>query len=156
MRYGHHEISLELCDKLQYQAPNENIYFWFMGLLKISEAECSLIRMTSTNKEDSILNSIELFSESLSFLKASVLNNYPQNFACEFIKLRSKYLHNSLMLIKFCKMIRSSPAASIANVIALNSRDDILKCGSIVNQMRENCKGRFISKEEIFILKNDD
>ena len=140
MRYGHHEISLELCDKLQYYAPNENIYFWFMGLLKISEAECSLIRLTSTNKEDNILSSIGLLSESLSFLKASILHDYPQDFACEFIKLRSKYLHSHLVLIKFCKMIRSSPAASISNLIALNQRDDILKCGSIVNQMRENCK----------------
>lgn len=140
MRYGHHEISLQLCDKLQYHASNENIYFWFMGLLKISEAECSLIRMTAANKEDHILASIELLSESLSFLKAAILENYPQNFACEFIKLRSKFLHNNLMLIKYCKMIRSAPAPSIANLIALNQRDDILKCGSIVNQMRENCK----------------
>lgn len=142
MRYGHHEFSLELCDRLQYHASNENIYFWFMGLLKISAAECSLLRLEPANKEHQILNAIERLSEAQSFLKASILENYSQaqRFACEFIKLRSKFLHNNLMLIKYCKMIRSSPAATISNLIALNLRDDILKCGSIVNQMRENCR----------------
>ena len=142
MRYGHHEFSQELCDRLQYHASNENIYFWFMGLLKISAAECALLRLQPANKEHAILNAIERLSEAQSFLKASILENYSQaqRFACEFIKLRSKFLHNHLMLIKYCKMIRSSPAATIANLIALNQRDDILKCGSIVNQMRENCR----------------
>src|SRR5690606_12325891 len=89
--------------------------------------------------ERRLLKCISIYSEALSHLKAAITPNHPLIFACEYVQLRSKYLHTHLLLMKYCRLLRTSPAASISNLIALNSRDDLLRCGPIVIQMRQNC-----------------
>ena len=141
MRYGHNQLCRRIFERLHHCAGNENMHFWILSLLKISEAECCLSDCQQENDfERSLLDAISVYTQAISHLKAAVTPSHSLRFATEYVRLRSSYLQTHLMMMKFCKLLRTSPAASTSNLIALNSRDDLLRCGPIVVQMRQNGK----------------
>jgi integrator complex subunit 7 len=141
MRYGHNEISKRIFQHLQHCTGNENLHFWIVALLKISKAECLVsTKCTGSAFEQSISDSIAIYAEAIFYLQTAHVSGHSLQFASEYIRLRSRFLHTHLMLIKFCRLLQTSPAASASTLIALNSRDDLLRCGPIVLHMRQNCK----------------
>lgn len=141
MRYGHNNISKRIFDRLQNCAGNENLHFWIVALLKISNAECLVsLNGTGASFEQNISDSIAIYAEAIFHLQTAHVFGHCLQFASEYIRLRSRFLHTHMMLIKFCRLLQTSPAASASTLIALNSRDDLLRCGPIVLHMRQNCK----------------
>lgn len=141
MRYGHHHISQILCRSLQNSASSENFHFWMLSLYKISKAESLLIESkTSSQLSVNLMTAISLYAEGLSALKAALTISNPLTFACEYVKLRFKLLQAHAALRQSANLIRTSPAFVISSSAALSSRDDLLRCGSVVTQMRKCAK----------------
>ncbi|RWS31874.1 integrator complex subunit 7-like protein [Leptotrombidium deliense] len=141
MRYGHHLPSSAMCDKLLTAASSENIHFWILCLSKMCRAE-SLLRncRDETDMELKMKTAVSLYIESISALKAGVTPTNPLTFTCEYTRLRCKFLQTHILLRQACKLFRTSPAPAIASSAALGTRDDLLKCGLIVTQMRKCAK----------------
>ena len=90
--------------------------------------------------DQNFCTSISLYMEGLTDLKASVSANNPMKFQSEFIRLRLKYLQTHQTFRQCCQMLRTSPPPAIAASTALTTRDDMLKCGTIVVAMRKSAK----------------
>lgn len=59
----------------------------------------------------------------------------PLTFQCEFIKLRIDTLQALSQLICTCNSLKTSPPPAIATTIALNSGNDLQRCGRIAVQV---------------------
>lgn len=141
MRYGHHHISQQLCIALQNSASSETVHFWMLSLQKVSTAENLLINSTSnTELTNNLTEAIELYSQALSSLKAAGVGSNCLIFAGEYVRLRCKLLRAHALLRQSCNLMRTSPAPAIAVSSANSCRDDIMRCGSIVPQMRKCAK----------------
>ncbi|XP_074598658.1 integrator complex subunit 7 [Brevipalpus obovatus] len=141
MRYGHYHVSQEFCGVLQNAASSEAIHFWILSLNKISIAENLLINSkNSIEISTNLMSAITLYSQALSSLKAAGVGSNCLVFAGEYVRLRCKLLRAHSMLRQSCNLVRTSPAPAIAVSSALNSRDDLMRCGAIVPQMRKCAK----------------
>ncbi|KAI1292120.1 Integrator complex subunit 7 [Halotydeus destructor] len=137
MRYGHHEFAFRVLDKLRDTLSSESSYFWITCLRNISQAE----QLLSSSKSDNQLNRvISLYIEACSMLRASVTATIPMTFQCEYLTLRYKLLQAHLQLRQSCRLLRTAPAPAIAAAVAQSTRDDLLKCGTIVVRMRKCAK----------------
>ncbi|XP_015789504.1 integrator complex subunit 7-like [Tetranychus urticae] len=141
MRYGHYHVSQIFCELLQNSASSENVHFWMLSLFKISLAESLLVNSSEGPQlTNSLVQAITFYSEALSALKASGSGSYCLIFAGEYVRLRCKLLRAHAALRQSCNLIRTSPAPAIAGTAATTSRDELMKCGSVVSQMRKCAK----------------
>ena len=151
MRYGQHLMASLILEKMKtFVEPIESIHFWINSLTHISKAESFLAK--SVEKMDkNFCTSISLYIEGLIDLKASLSVNNPMKFQMEFIRLRLKYLQTHQTFLQCCQMLQTCPPPAIASSTALTTRDDMLKCGTIVVVMRKSAK-EFRSVAESYSL----
>lgn len=83
---------------------------------------------------------VSLYVEAASALKASVTPTSSLSFQAEYLTLRYKLLQAHAQFRESCKIVRTAPAPAIAASTAQSSRDDLLKCGLVVVQMRKCAK----------------
>lgn len=141
IRYGHHSVAHKLCNKMCESASSESCYFWMMSLSKITNAETCLYEKTSSRVLDERLSrAIALYVESGSSLRAMITSTNPLSFQTEYLQLRLKSLQAHECLRQACKLVRTSPAPAIASSTAMVTRDDLMKYGAIVTQMRKSAK----------------
>lgn len=140
MRYGQHLMAASILERMKTcMEPIESIHFWINSLTNISKAESSL--MASIERMDkNFYTSISLYIEGLTDLRASIGGNNPMAFQTEFVRLRLKYLQTHSAFRQCCQMLKTCPPAAIAASTALTTRDDMLRCGSIVVSMRKSAK----------------
>lgn len=139
MRFGHHKLAQEVCSIIISQSSSEQVYFWVICLDKICQAE-STMTDGSISLDERISRSIELYVEALSSLKSTGVQVNSLLFQQEYLSLRLKLLQAHEQLRQSCKLVRSSPAPAIAATTAVAMRDDLMKFGSIVTQMRKCAK----------------
>lgn len=150
LRFGHHSIAKTLCEHMLKKCSSETTTFWFSCLSKISCAESFLT--SNPNSEDiecRLRKTISLYTEALSCLRVAMSSSSHLSFQEDYLHLRLKTLQAHECLRQACKLSRSSPAPAIAAAAAMNARDDLLKYGAIVNQMRKASK-EFRSLSESF------
>lgn len=138
MRFGHHKLAKQVCTVIISRSASEQVYFWVICLEKVCEAESTMVNFT-ISLDERISRSIELYVEALSSLK-STGGQGTLLFQQEYLSLRLKLLQAHEQLRQSCKLVRSSPAPAIAATTALTMRDDLMKFGSIVTQMRKCAK----------------
>ncbi|XP_053211694.1 integrator complex subunit 7-like [Panonychus citri] len=141
MRYGHYHVSQIFCQLLQNAASSENVHFWMLGLFKISIAESLLANSKEGPRlTNDLIQAITLYSEALSAFKASGSGSYCIIFASEYVRLRCKLLRAHATLRQSCNLARTSPPSAMASSTATASRDELMKYGSVVTQMRKCAK----------------
>ena len=140
MRYGQHMMAASILERMKTcMEPIESIYFWVNCLTNISKAESYLLTSIEQMNKN-FYTSISLYIEGLTELKASICGNNPMTFQTEFVRLRLKYLQTQCTFRQCCQMLKMSPPPAIAASTALTTRDDMLKCGTIVVSMRKSAK----------------
>jgi len=73
-------------------------------------------------------------------LKAASCPLWSLQFQIEFVRLRSEMLAAFTNFLTSCNAVKLSPPPAIAQSIALAARDDLLKYGRIVTQMRKSVR----------------
>lgn len=136
MRFGHFNFGNILTEKLKKNVFSELFYFWMCGLSKMCIAE-SYLTNDQLPFDSRLRKAISTYLECITVVKGVVSPQYQLQFQLEYLKLRLRTLqaHESFMLS--CNLVRTSPAPAIAAAIASSTRDDLLKCGSVVTQMRK-------------------
>jgi integrator complex subunit 7 len=140
IRYGHHSIANILCNRMHESASSDICYFWMQSLAQITGAESCLYQTQESDLDESLSRAIALYVESSSCLKSMVTVGNPLTFQNEYLQLRLKYLQAHEQLRQSCKLVRTSPAPAIAASTAQITRDELMKYGAIVTQMRKSAQ----------------
>ena len=138
MRYGHHDLASAIAVKLCESSSSEAVASWMLCLSYIANAENLLC--TGNSSATNLSKAITLYCSASSALKSAVTLSSSLTFQCEYMTLRCKMLEAHYQFQESCKLIRSAPAPAVASATATNTRDDLLKCGTIVVQMRKCAK----------------
>jgi integrator complex subunit 7 len=153
IRYGHYSICKLLCDRVTQSSSSELVSFWMRSLSKVASAEEGLSKSRhAVSLDKSISRAIALYVEALSSLKSVASFGYPLSFQTKYLELRLQSLQCLESLRQACKLVKTSPAPAIAAAVAMSARDDLLKYGSIVTQMRKSAKDFRVLADNYFIL----
>lgn len=159
-RFGHHFIAAKIYQKLSTDIAQEKFYFYFSGLAQMSIAECILLyghefddlesklfvsQPTTAGSDEMNLfqrleKSIAFYWRSLASLKAASSHIHSLSFQSEYVLLRASFLEALLSIVVARNTQFITPASSIAQTIAQNSRDPLQKYGHITNQFRKCVK----------------
>lgn len=139
MRFGHHRLAQQVCSIIISRSSSEQVYFWVICLDKVCQAEATMVNH-QVPLDERISRSIELYVEALSSLKSTGVQSNGLIFQQDYLSLRLKLLQSHEQLRQACKLVRSAPAPAIAATTALTMRDDLMKFGAIVTQMRKCAK----------------
>lgn len=139
MRYGQAACATGLSSRLMSGSSSETSHFYLQSLHKMCSAEMTLMDETE-DLDIRLSRSVALYVECLSSLRAAVTPANPLRFQCEYLTLRLKLLQVHEMLRQSCQLIRTAPAPAVAASVAISSRDDLVKHGTIVNQMRKSAR----------------
>lgn len=139
MRFGHFQVANAIADKLKNNVSSEFMYFWMSSLSKMCTAE-SYLSNKALPFNSRLSKAISTYVECITAVKGVISPVHQLQFQLEYLKLRLKTLeaHESFRLS--CNLVRTAPAPAIAAAIASSTRDDLLKCGSVVTQMRKCAK----------------
>lgn len=141
IRYGHYSTCKGLCDQLARCSSLESVSFWMRCLSKVAEAESGLSKCKDCVSLDKTLShAIALYVEASSSLKTVASFGHSLAFQSKYLQLRLQLLQGLESLRQACKLVRTSPAPAVAAAVAMAARDDLLKYGSIVTQMRKCSK----------------
>jgi len=141
IRFGLFSICQDLCDKIQVASCSDPVIYWMRCLSKVAAAESGLTNFKDPLSLDCRLSrAIGLYVEASSGLKNVVTFGHPLAFQTQYLQLRLESLQGLENLRQSCKLVRTSPAPAVAAQTAISSRDDLLKYGSIVTQMRRSAK----------------
>ncbi|TWW68712.1 Integrator complex subunit 7 [Takifugu flavidus] len=138
-RMGCHEFSSELYQSLRTRVASEHFYFWLNSLREFSQAEQCLSLVTDgdySGAMSAIAEALRSYQKGIASLTAASTPLSPLTFQCEFIKLRIDTLQALSQLICTCNSLKTSPPPAIATTIALNSGNDLQRCGRIAVQMK--------------------
>ena len=139
MKYGHATSASNLSAQLIQGSSSETSHFYLMSLDRMCRAEAALADQ-KLQVDVRLSRAVALYVESLSNLRAAVTPANPLSFQSEYLSLRLKLLQVHEMLRQSCQLVRTAPAPAIAASVAITSRDDLMKHGTIVHQMRKCAK----------------
>lgn len=110
MRYGQYFVAESICESLHDQVTTDTMDFYFKSLRRICAAESCLISSTESDQIDLHLKeSLALYEEALSPLRASVGHSKTNHFQLKFVWLRIRTLQAHGSLRQCCKIHDLSP-----------------------------------------------
>ncbi|XP_050722010.1 integrator complex subunit 7-like [Eriocheir sinensis] len=137
-RYGHHNIAAGLYGVLSWRVCSDQQHFWVSALAEVSQGEA--YPATSGDRADNLTAANTHLLRALSALKASSSPNQPMNFCQEYVKLRAETFMCHAQLLHACLSLRTAPPPAIAASLATSTRDDLLRCGRVSQQLTKSAR----------------
>ncbi|KAI4458261.1 c1orf73 protein [Holotrichia oblita] len=141
VRYGHHEIALNIFRGLTEEVSSEHLHFWLLCLREMCEAEAKL---TETGDRVSVIDKLDFavihYNRAIAALKAASTPSHNLQFQAEYMRIRAEFLQCLIQLVHTCNILCIVPPPAIAASIVQSSRDEYQRHGYITNQMRKCVK----------------
>ncbi|XP_022647055.1 integrator complex subunit 7-like isoform X2 [Varroa destructor] len=124
--YGQHRAVRRLVENLETAVSSEHLYHWLVAIKKLALAEET--RETCH------------YETAVSALKAATTPQHSLQFQVEYVRLRAQMISLSQQLVHAAGCLRTCPPPAIAASLAAQTRDDNLKCGRVVSQLRKSAR----------------
>ena len=139
-RYGHHNVAAILFQDLATKVSTGNFFFWLSALSYCSQAE-SILHDEATTSITHFIRKITYagvhYQKAISSLKASANPNFPLDFQCEYLDLRTHTLRMYVQVVRACCSFQTSPPPAIATSLALKTGQEVHRCGHVVAQLQK-------------------
>ncbi|ODM89771.1 Integrator complex subunit 7, partial [Orchesella cincta] len=140
LRYGQPNIATIALNAMPETVSSENFHFWLSSLQLIAQAEKLLSKDESKTIHLRLMSAGSSYVQAVNTLKAASCPLWSLQFQIEFVRLRSEMLAAFTNFLTSCNAVKLSPPPAIAQSIALAARDDLLKYGRVVTQMRKSVR----------------
>lgn len=107
MRYGHHKLAGLICSQLHEYVTTDTTDFYFKSMGRICSAEATLLQ--DGDQDTNLRQAISIYEESVSPLRASMVDPRTTNFRLQFLWLRIRTLQAHSTLRQYCKIYSASP-----------------------------------------------
>lgn len=150
MRYGHHKIAGLICSQLHEFVTTDTTDFYFKSMGRICSAEATLLQ--GGDQDANLRLAIPIYEESVSPLRASMVDPRTTNFQLQFLWLRIRTLQAHGTLRQYCKIYGASPItyANLLSAIGASrggGGDVVLSRLGIIQQMPKIAKDfRYLSE----------
>ncbi|XP_028969068.1 integrator complex subunit 7 [Galendromus occidentalis] len=124
--YGQHRAVRLLVENLENSVSSEHLYFWLIALKNLALGEET--RQTW------------YFAKAVSSLKAATTPMHSLHFQAEYVRLRMQLISLDQQLLHSSSCLRTCPPPAIAASLATASRDENMKCGRVVTQLRKSAR----------------
>lgn len=91
-------------------------------------------RLKPADRSFSLMNGFGIFSQ------ASSSPNQAMNFCQEYVRLRAETFMCHAQLLHACLSLRTAPPPAIAASLATSTRDDLLRCGRVSQQLTKSAR----------------
>lgn len=149
MRYGHHRLAGLICTQLHEYVTTDTTDFYFKSMARICSAESTLLQ--NGDQDANLRLAIPIYEESVSPLRASMIDPRTTNFQLQFLWLRIRSLQAHSTLRQYCKIYGASPItyANLLSAIGASrgGGDIVLSRLGIIQQMPKIAKEfRYLSE----------
>lgn len=139
-RYGHHWLAKDVFNKLKASASTQTTHDWLSSLAMFSEAETILAEPGSQDLQERMMSAVTTYHRGLASLRSASSAQHPRSFQLEFCQCRVEVIQVVSQLVWAATSLRTSPPPAIAAALALQSRDDLQRCGRVTSQLRKVVK----------------
>ncbi|KRT83554.1 hypothetical protein AMK59_3241, partial [Oryctes borbonicus] len=141
VRYGHHEIALNIFSGLTEEVSSEHLHFWLLCLKEMCAAEAKLLENgDGVSVIDKLDFAVIHYNRAIAALKAASTPTHNLQFQAEYMRIRAEFLQCLIQLVHTCNTLCIVPPPAIAASIVQSSRDEFQRLGYITNQMRKCVK----------------
>jgi len=135
-RYGEHRVAANLFGRLKELVWSESHHYWLQSLELFSRGEEVLASQDNRMLQEKLTQAMNIFQRGLTSLRAGSSTQQQLLFQQQFIKCRIQYLQVLSQLVSAATSLQTSPPPAIAAALALQSRDDLQRCGRVTGQLR--------------------
>ncbi|XP_063608036.1 integrator complex subunit 7-like [Penaeus indicus] len=137
-RYGHHSLAAGMYGVLSWRVCSDQQHFWVSALGEVSRGEAS--PMASGDRASNLTAANTHLHRALSALKAASTSSQPMTFCQEYVRLRAETYMCHAQLLHACLSLRTAPPPAIAASLATSTRDDLLRCGRVSQQLAKSAR----------------
>lgn len=140
-KYGHFDVSAKIFKAQRDIISSEHLHFWLASLEQLSLGE-AVLKADSENIKtlDRFGAAVAHYCKAMAAFKAASTPTQTLTFQSEYVALRCEMLQNLSQLYATCNTIQTVPPPAIAQTLIQNNREDLLRFGHIVNQLRKRAK----------------
>ncbi|XP_071531436.1 integrator complex subunit 7 isoform X2 [Panulirus ornatus] len=137
-RYGHHNLAAGMYGVLSWRVCSDQQHFWVSALSEVSRGEAS--PAAPGDRADNLTAANTHLHRALSALKAASTASQPMTFCQEYVRLRAETFMCHAQLLHACLSLRTAPPPAIAASLATSTRDDLLRCGRVSQQLAKSAR----------------